>query len=98
MKKLIANLARLVYTGVTRKELPPVESSNKSEPSNNYRYKVAYDPLDQMYWAYENKGSNKFPIWIKIRNTWSNTHECTEGRLKSYLVQLEMSKNTETYY
>jgi len=95
MKKLIANIARLVYTMATKQQLPSVSTiSPKQIAQYKPKFKVEYCPDDRMYWAYE----WKCMTWMKIRNTFMATPEGAEQRLKSYQVELLKANDSKKYF
>jgi len=95
MKKLIANIARLVYTMATKQQLPSISPlSPKKIAQQKPRFKVEYDPDSRMYWAYE----FKCMTWMKISNTFMATPEGAEQRLRSYQVELLKAKDSQKYF
>ncbi len=58
-------------------------------------YKVEYCEQEQMYYGFERCARSRFAPFVKVRNTWSNSLECSKERLDAIIRRRETSKSIE---
>lgn len=111
MKKLIANICRLIYTKLTRETLPAVEESPKATEEINHdgfwkdldKEKETLKKNPKYKVAYDEQFRDwrayKKTIlgWEYIPNTFMATAEGAEQRLQSYIKEIENLEPTRYY-